>query len=75
MIHRLNIAVQRLPPGSFAFVMATGIVATAFRLAGWQVLSAVLLAIAVAGLVALSVALTWRLVAHRDAVMRDAMNR
>ena len=43
VIHRLNIAARRLPPGSFAFVMATGIVATAFRLAGWQVLSVVLL--------------------------------
>jgi tellurite resistance protein TehA-like permease len=73
VILRLSAAVRHLPPGSFAFVMATGIVATAFRLAGWQVLSVVLLTIAVAGLVALSVGLVWRLVAHRDAVVLDVV--
>ena len=73
MIHRLNAAVRHLPPGSFAFVMATGIVATAFRLIGWDTVSVVLLVIAIAGLVVLSVALAWRLLAHRDAVARDAV--
>lgn len=72
MIRQLSASVRVLPPGAFAFVMATGIVSTAFQVVGWEVLSIILLVIAVAGLVLLTVALVWRLVAHPDAVMADA---
>ncbi len=71
---RLRNAVRTLPPGAFAFVMATGIVSTALALVHRNLLSLVLLVIAIAGGVALSAALGWRLAVHRDAVLRDARN-
>lgn len=69
---RLNADIRTLPPGAFAFVMATGIVSTAFLLVGWTVVSHVMLVVAIAGLIVLTVALVWRLVRHPDAVARDA---
>lgn len=72
MIRRLSDSVRVLPPGSFAFVMATGIVSTAFQVVGWDVPSNILLVIAVGGLVLLTVAIGWRVVAHPDAVVVDA---
>lgn len=72
MLERVDSGVQHLPPGAFAFVMATGIVSTAFLLVDWLAVSIALLWIAVAGLVALAVALAWRLVRHPDAVLDDA---
>ncbi|MHA6669127.1 tellurite resistance/C4-dicarboxylate transporter family protein [Homoserinimonas sp. A447] len=74
MNSRLADAVRTLPPGSFAFVMATGIVSTAFLAVGWEPASVVLLVIALGGLVVLTVATGWRLVAHRQAVLADAVN-
>jgi len=64
--------VRDLPPGSFAFVMATGIVSTAFELRGWHLLSVILLGIAVAGGVALAAGTLWRLVSYRTELLRDA---
>lgn len=72
MLERVDSGVRQLPPGAFAFVMATGIVSTALYLVGWLVVSVVLLWIALAGLVALAAALVWRLVRHPDAVLDDA---
>lgn len=69
---RRDANVRALPPGAFAFVMATGIVSTAFLLVGWSVVSYVLLVAAMAGLVVLTVAFSWRLVRHPDAAARDA---
>ena len=61
----LREVVGRMPSGSFAFVMATGIISTAFATVGWTVLSIVLLVIAILALVVLVVATVWRFVAHR----------
>jgi tellurite resistance protein TehA-like permease len=72
MISWLRQAVRRLPPGAFAFVMATGIVSSAFRLVGQGLISAVLLGIAVLGLVLLVAGLVWRLLAFRGDVILDA---
>jgi tellurite resistance protein TehA-like permease len=70
--HRLNAAVRELPPGAFAFVMATGIVSSAFLLVGWTVLSVVLAVFAVVGLVLLTGAMLWRIARFPDAVLADA---
>jgi tellurite resistance protein TehA-like permease len=69
---RADSRIRRLPSGAFAFVMATGIVSTAFLAVGWMVLSTVLLWIAIASLGMLAVLLVWRLVRHPDAVLIDA---
>jgi tellurite resistance protein TehA-like permease len=71
---RLGTAVRKLPPGAFAFVMATGIVAAAFSLIGLSTVTWVLMIIAVLGLIALSSALVWRIVRHWDRVYADARN-
>ena len=71
---RLGTAVRKLPPGAFAFVMATGIVAAAFSLIGQKTVTMVLLIIGVIGLVALLCALGWRIVRHWDLVYADARN-
>jgi tellurite resistance protein TehA-like permease len=67
----LTDAVRRLPPGAFAFVMATGIVSSAFDLLGQDAISAVLLWVAMIGLVLLTIAILWRVVAYRGEVLRD----
>lgn len=72
MRHWLADAVRHMPPGSFAFVMATGIVSSAFLLVGWNVVSAILAVVAVVGLVLLVTALAWRVLHCRDAVVQDA---
>lgn len=72
--NRLSAAVRTLPPGAFAFVMATGIVAAAFSLIGFSAVTWVLLAVAVLGLIALTSALVWRIVRHWDRVYADARN-
>ncbi|MHA6693143.1 tellurite resistance/C4-dicarboxylate transporter family protein [Homoserinimonas sp. A520] len=74
MNSRLADAVRTLPPGSFSFVMATGIVSTAFLAVGWEPASVVLLVIALGGLAVLTVATGWRLVAHRQAMVADAVD-
>lgn len=71
---RLRTAVQKLPPGAFAFVMATGIVAAAFSLVGQSTITLVLMVIAVLGLIALVCALVWRIVRHWHLVYADARN-
>ena len=65
-------AVGRLPAGSFAFVMATGIVSTALGIVGWQPASIALLVIAVGSLIVLAVLTAARLALFRSAVMLDA---
>ncbi len=69
---RLDERVRDLPPGAFAFVMATGIVSTALLSVGWSIVSYVLLGVAIAGLAALTALLGWRIARHPDAVVRDA---
>jgi len=64
-------AVERLAPGSFAFVMATGIVSVAAAYEGWPVISAVLLWIAAISFAVLVVLNIVRAVRHRRAVLSD----
>jgi tellurite resistance protein TehA-like permease len=64
-------AVRTLPPASFAFVMATGIVSTGVFSLGPAWLSRTLLVVGCAGLGVLAVALVARLVWFRDAVAAD----
>lgn len=71
---RLATAVRKLPPGAFAFVMATGIVAAAFSLINQSMVTKVLLVVSVVGLVVLLFALGWRIVRHWDLVYADARN-
>src|SRR5689334_15878495 len=54
-------AVRDLDPGSFAFVMATGIISTGAYLLGPSWLSRALLVVTAAGLVVLTAALLFRL--------------
>ena len=64
-------AIHRLPSNSFAFVMATGIVSTAFELIGWHGVSVTLLVIAGVGLVVLTAFTVARLIFFRSQVMED----
>jgi tellurite resistance protein TehA-like permease len=74
LLRRARGFVRRLPPGSFAFVMATGILSTAFAQVEWSAVSVVLLVIAVAGGVLIAVAQVWRLCAHWAEVRADVRN-
>jgi tellurite resistance protein TehA-like permease len=68
---QLDASVRLLPPGSFAFVMATGIVSTAFHIIKASTISQFLLVVAVVGLAILTVAYIWRLIAFRGDLARD----
>lgn len=70
----LQRSVRRLPPGSFAFVMASGILSTAFEQVHWSVVSVVLLVIAIAGGVVIAVAQIWRLCAYPRELSADVRN-
>ncbi|GAB3125501.1 tellurite resistance/C4-dicarboxylate transporter family protein [Glaciibacter psychrotolerans] len=65
-------AIQRLPPGSFAFVMATGIISTGFAAIGQSILSLLLLGIAIGGLLVLAALMLARFIVFRRDVMLDA---
>jgi tellurite resistance protein TehA-like permease len=67
-------SVETLTPGYFALVMATGIISVGMRLEGFDVLSAVLLALCLLAFVVLLVLTTVRFVAYRDAVVQDFMD-
>ncbi|WP_068422985.1 tellurite resistance/C4-dicarboxylate transporter family protein [Janibacter terrae] len=64
-------AVAGLPPGAFAFVMATGIVSVGMDQQGRALPSTVLLVVAATAWVALVLALLVRLVGHRDRALAD----
>ncbi|RNE56757.1 tellurite resistance/C4-dicarboxylate transporter family protein [Cryobacterium tepidiphilum] len=66
--------IRRLPAGSFAFVMASGIVSTALAVVGWTVPSTVLLVISVIALVVLGALTVARVVLRRADVMEEARN-
>lgn len=68
---RIREAVATLPPGSFAFVMATGIVSVGMAQQDLRVLSFVLLIIAGAAWLLLMVALVLRMVFYRDRIIAD----
>jgi tellurite resistance protein TehA-like permease len=63
--------VRRCAPGYFAIVMATGIVSTAFQLAGFRVVSAVLLIVAALGFAGLAAASAVRLAVFPGVVGDD----
>ncbi len=60
-----------LPPNAFAFVMATGIVGTAFTTAGMRLVGIVLAAIAVAGFVVLAAMLIGRAAVATGGIASD----
>ena len=68
---RIHETVKALHPGSFAFVMATGIVSIGMDQQGFTVISRALLAIAVLAWVLLIVATVLRVLNHRDRVVAD----
>lgn len=72
MGNRLAASVRRLPSGSFAFVMATGIVSTAFHIIDAVLISQLLLGVAIVGLIVLTVAYIWRLIVFRAELAQDA---
>lgn len=71
MVERLSSVVRRLPSGAFSFVMATGIVSTAFHIINQPVISTFLLAIAIAGLVILTGGLIWRVITYGVDLSQD----
>ena len=66
-----SFALARLSPGSFAFVMATGIVAVAARQQGYARAALALFGLNVAAWVALSLLTALRLLRYRQEVLRD----
>jgi tellurite resistance protein TehA-like permease len=70
-VDSIRAAIAGLPPGAFAFVMATGIVSVGMDQQGLGILSTVLLVIAATAWIALVVALVARLVLHRDRALAD----
>ncbi|MFX4285637.1 tellurite resistance/C4-dicarboxylate transporter family protein [Janibacter sp. G349] len=70
-MQRIRSAVADLPPGAFAFVMATGIVSIGLDQQGLHLPSLVLLVIAGGAWIVLLVALAARLVAYRGRVITD----
>ncbi|WXB77100.1 tellurite resistance/C4-dicarboxylate transporter family protein [Janibacter alittae] len=64
-------AITALHPGSFAFVMATGIVSVGMAQQGFVTASRILLGIGVVAWVLLLVALVLRCLLHRDRVVAD----
>src|SRR5690625_6538463 len=67
----LSSALERLSPGYFALVMATGIVSVGLYLVGFMRLSTVLLWITAAAYVVLWGVYIWRSVRHRKAMRRE----
>lgn len=68
---RIRDVVAGLPPGSFAFVMATGIVSVGMAQQGFMTASRVLLVLAAVSWVLLVIALSARVLFHRDRVVAD----
>lgn len=73
-VERIGSRWPNQPPASFAFVMATGIVAAALHDAGWSVASWTLQWIATGGLLVLFVGLLGRVVNHTDVAVADFRN-
>ena len=73
-LQRLDVVIQAFPPAAFSFVMATGILSTGLWLVGDRASSVVLMWIAVASGVLLSIALVWRAISHPSKLMADANN-
>ncbi|WP_235933932.1 tellurite resistance/C4-dicarboxylate transporter family protein [Paramicrobacterium chengjingii] len=68
---RAAVAVQNLPPGYFALVMATGIISLGLHLESIDVLSMVLFVVAAAGYVVLLVLTLWRGIRYPTRIVDD----
>lgn len=68
---RIGTAVADLPPGAFAFVMATGIVSVGLDQQGLSTASDALLVVAVVAYALLVLALVGRIVGHRERAVAD----
>lgn len=68
---RVSGLVERLTPGYFALVMASGIISVGLNLVGFRGLSLALLVVCLAAFVALLALNLWRFVAHRQAMVDD----
>ncbi|WP_245836351.1 tellurite resistance/C4-dicarboxylate transporter family protein [Paramicrobacterium agarici] len=66
-----RIAVRNLPPGAFAFVMATGIISLGLHFEGIDVLSVILLVITAAAYLILVVLTVWRGIRYPRRVVDD----
>ncbi len=71
---RLSVSVRHLEPGSFAAVMATGIVSIDAAEHGWPLLARALLVLNVALYLWLLSLCVWRILAFRHAVLADFMH-
>jgi tellurite resistance protein TehA-like permease len=70
-LDRLGSAVEGLAPGYFALVMASGIISLGLHLEHRDLLSALLLGVAVAAFVVLVALTLWRVIAYGPAVASD----
>lgn len=64
-------SVRTLSPGYFALVMASGIISTSLSVAGFPVLSMILLIVCIASFVIVLALTIWRLIKFRSAVHAD----
>lgn len=71
---RLSQSVERLTPGYFAFVMATGIISIGMKLEKLMVLSLLLLIVCATGFVILLGLTVWRFIAYRSAINADFLD-
>ena len=63
--------VEKLTPGYFALVMASGIISIGLNLSGFRLLSIALLVVCIVSYVVLVVLNAWRFVGHRPAMIDD----
>ena len=68
---RVGGLVEKLTPGYFALVMASGIISIGLNLSGFRALSIVLLAVCIVAYVVLVVLNVWRFAGHRAAMIDD----
>ena len=68
---RVGGLVEKLTPGYFALVMASGIISIGLNLSGFRALSIALLVVCIVSYVVLVVLNLWRFVGHRPAMIDD----
>lgn len=68
---RVGGLVEKLTPGYFALVMASGIISIGLNLSGFRALSIALLVVCIVAYVALVVLNVWRFAGHRAAMIDD----
>jgi tellurite resistance protein TehA-like permease len=68
---RAQRAIAGLAPGYFALVMASGIISVGMKLKGFELISAGLLVVCIAGFVILFGLTVWRFIAYRGEIKKD----